>query len=154
MSDFSVITTYANNKHLFGGKATKKGVFEKTAEQTSGRLVKRQRGACERMGLVINGTRYSQYKCSEFFCKKVYLRFRINGVPCSLVLSERRVANHVLVFSICAHSKLKVVFGRSRLRHYGVLCRCFVHFLGLLRVNRSVLVHISKKLFQKPLLLP
>ena len=79
---------------------------------------------------------------------------RINGVPFSLVLSERRVANHVLVFSICALSKHRVVFGRSRLRRYGVLCRCFVHFLGLLRVNRSVLVHISKKLFQKPLLLP
>ena len=111
-----------------GGKATKKGVFEKTAEQTSGRLVKRQRGACERMGLVINGTRYSQYKCSEFFCKKVYLRFRINGVPCSLVLSERRVANHVLVFSICALSKRRVVFGRSKLRRYGVFMSLFCTF--------------------------
>ena len=133
MSDFSVITTYANNKHLFGGKATKKGVFEKTAEQTSGRLVKRQRGACERMGLVTNGTRYSQYKCSEFFCKKVYLRFRINGVPFSLILSERRVANHDLVFSICAISKLIVVFVcKAFFTLYAImafLCHFFVHQL-------------------------
>ena len=35
---------------------------------------------------------------------------RINGVPFSLVPSERRVANHVLVFSIWAFSKLRVVF--------------------------------------------
>ena len=35
---------------------------------------------------------------------------RINGVPFSLVPSGRRVANHVLVFSICALSKLRVVF--------------------------------------------
>ena len=37
------ITTYANNKHLFGGKATKKDVFGKIAEQftkASGRLVR------------------------------------------------------------------------------------------------------------------
>ena len=37
-----LITTYADNKHRFGGKATKKDVFEKIAEQftkTSGRLV-------------------------------------------------------------------------------------------------------------------
>ena len=37
-----LITTYADNKHLFGGKATKKDVFEKIAEQFTkapGRLV-------------------------------------------------------------------------------------------------------------------
>ncbi|KAL9978263.1 hypothetical protein ACROYT_G015761 [Oculina patagonica] len=37
-----LITTYVDNKHRFGGKATKKEVFEKIAEQfttTSGRLV-------------------------------------------------------------------------------------------------------------------
>lgn len=37
-----LITTYADNKHRFGGRATKKEVFEKIAEQftkTSGRLV-------------------------------------------------------------------------------------------------------------------
>jgi len=28
-----LITTYANNKHLFGGKAMKKDLFEKIAEQ-------------------------------------------------------------------------------------------------------------------------
>ena len=36
--------------------------------------------------------------------------FKINGVPFSLVLSGRRVANHVLVFSICVLSKLRVIF--------------------------------------------
>ena len=49
-----LITTNADNKHLFGGKATKKDVFEKIGEQFTkafGRLVKRQREACERMGL-------------------------------------------------------------------------------------------------------
>jgi len=37
-----LITTYADNKHLFGGKATRKDVFENIAEQftkASGRLV-------------------------------------------------------------------------------------------------------------------
>ena len=37
-----LITTYADNKHLFGGKATKKDVFVKIAElftKASGRLV-------------------------------------------------------------------------------------------------------------------
>ena len=61
MSDF--ITKYVDNKHLFGGKATKRDVFEKLAEKftkASGRLVRRQRGACERMGLVTNGTGSSQ----------------------------------------------------------------------------------------------
>ena len=58
-----LITTYADNKRLFGGKAKNKNAFEKTAEQftkVSGHLVKRQRGACERMGLVTNGTHSSQ----------------------------------------------------------------------------------------------
>ena len=62
MSDFSD-NHIADNKHLFGGKATKKDVFEKIAEQftkASGRLVKRQRGACERMGLEAYGTGSSQ----------------------------------------------------------------------------------------------
>ena len=35
--------------------------------------------------------------------------FKIN-VPFSLVLSGRRVTNHVLVFSICAPLKVRVVF--------------------------------------------
>ena len=35
---------------------------------------------------------------------------RINGVPFSLALSETRVANHALVFSIRALSKFRVVF--------------------------------------------
>ena len=35
---------------------------------------------------------------------------RINGVPFSLVLSGKRVTNHVLVFSIRAFSKLRGVF--------------------------------------------
>ena len=37
--------------------------------------------------------------------------------PLSLVLSGRRVANHVLVFSICALSKLIVVFVCTRLSY-------------------------------------
>ncbi len=62
-----LIIPYADNKHLFGGKVTKKDVFEKTAEQfikASGRLVKRQR-----MGLMTNGTHTLQWKFSESFCK-------------------------------------------------------------------------------------
>ena len=89
----------------------------------------------------------------NFFVKNLPA-VRINGVIFSLVLSERRVANRVLVFSICAFSQLRVVFDRSKLRRYGVFMSLFVHFLGLLHVNRSVLVQVSKKLFQKPLLLP
>ena len=48
---------------------------------------------------------------------------RINGVPFSLVRSERRVANHVLVFLICALSKLTVMFVCKFfciIRRYGV----------------------------------
>ena len=77
-----LITTQANNKHLFGGKVTKEDMFEKIAEQftkPSGCFVKRQRGACKQMGLVANGTcgkwnalfpnEKSQYKFSEIFCQ-------------------------------------------------------------------------------------
>ena len=53
-----LITTYADNKHLFGGEATKKDLFESTAQQSiikaSGRLVKRKREACELMALMTN----------------------------------------------------------------------------------------------------
>ena len=55
---------------------------------------------------------------------------------CSLVLSERRVTNHVLVFSICALSKLRVVFVCNVFLHYEpFIWRFYVtffeHFLGL-----------------------
>ena len=74
MSDFS----YVDNKHLFVGKATKKDVFEKIAEQfteASGRLVKRQRGAWERMGLVTNATRSCQTKIPNI----TFPKFLVNG---------------------------------------------------------------------------
>ena len=75
MSDF--ITKYVDNKHLFGGKATKRDVFEKLAEKftkASGRLVRRERGACERIGLndkwkALFPDGNSQQKFSEIFCK-------------------------------------------------------------------------------------
>ena len=54
---------------------------------------------------------------------------RINGVPFSLVLSERRVANHMVVYvSICYLSKLRVVFV---CKFMAFLSHFFVHFLGL-----------------------
>ena len=73
-----LITTQANNKHLFGGKVTKEDMFEKIAEQftkPSGCFVKRQRGACKQMGLVANGTRSSQMKSLNIN----FLKFFVNG---------------------------------------------------------------------------
>ena len=58
-----LITTHADNKHLFDRKATNKDACEKIAEQftkASGFSVKRRRGTCKRMGLVANGTLSSQ----------------------------------------------------------------------------------------------
>ena len=58
-----LIITYADNEHLIGRNATKKDLFEQIPEQftkASGRLVKRQRGACERVGLLTNVTHSSQ----------------------------------------------------------------------------------------------
>ena len=56
-----LITTHADNKYLFDGKATNKDVFEKihtpVAEQftkASVFLVKQRRGACKRMALFPN----------------------------------------------------------------------------------------------------
>ena len=55
---------------------------------------------------------------------------RINDFPFSLVLSERRVANHVLLFSICVLSKLRVVFlWKAFFLHYTLLWRFHVTFL-------------------------
>ena len=63
----------------------------------------------------------------------------INGVPFSLVLLGRRVTNHVLVFSICALSRLRVVFVCKDFLHYTPLWRFYVaffaHFLGLFHGN-------------------
>ena len=60
---------------------------------------------------------------------------RINGVPFSMILSERRVANHVLVFSISAlfqSSELCLFVGHfCIIRRYGVFMSIFVHFLGV-----------------------
>ena len=74
-----LITTYADNKHLFGGKATKKDAFEKMGKQftkASGRLVKRrQRGYCERMRNVTNGTRSSQTEIPN----RNFPKFFVNG---------------------------------------------------------------------------
>ena len=75
-----LITTHADNNHLFDGKATNKDAFEKIAEQftkASVFSVKRRRGACKRMGLVTNGTLSSQTEIPrtpnrnfpKFFCK-------------------------------------------------------------------------------------
>ena len=71
-TDISLLmTTYADNKYLFGGKGTKKDVFEKIAEaKASGGLVKRQRGACERMGLVTKwNALFPNGNFPVFFCK-------------------------------------------------------------------------------------
>ena len=73
-----LITTYADNKHLFDGKATNKDAFEKIAEhftKASGVLVKRRRGACKRMGLVTNGTLSSQTEIP----KRNFPNFFVNG---------------------------------------------------------------------------
>ena len=64
---------------------------------------------------------------------------RINGVPFLLVLSGTRVANHALVFSIRALSKLRHVFVCKAFLHYTMLWRFYVaflvHFLGLFRMS-------------------
>ena len=57
-----------------------------------------------------------------------------NRVPFSLVLSARRVANHVLILSICALSKLRVVFACKKFcfirRRYGVFYVTFCIFVS------------------------
>ena len=63
---------------MFGGKATNKDALEKTAEQftkASGRLVERQRRACERMGLVKNETHSSQTEIPN----RNFPKFFVNG---------------------------------------------------------------------------
>ena len=76
-----LITTHADNKHLFDGKATNKDSFEKIAEQftnASGFLVKRRRGACKRMGLVTNGTLFSQTE-NPRIPNRNFPKFFVNG---------------------------------------------------------------------------
>ena len=76
-----LITTHADNKHLFDGKATKKDAFAKIAEQftnASGFLVKRRRGACKRMGLVTNGTLFSQTEIPRI-PNRNFPKFFVNG---------------------------------------------------------------------------
>ena len=58
-----------------------------------------------------------------------YLRLGSTVFPLSLVLSGRRIANHVLVFSICTISKLIVVFVCKAFLHYTPLWRFYVIFL-------------------------
>ena len=86
-----LITTYADNKHLFGGKAKNKNAFEKIVEQftkVSGRLVKRQRGACERMGLVTNGTHSSETEIPKTNFPKCFLNGKRPPSP-GWILSQR-----------------------------------------------------------------
>ena len=76
-----LMTTHADNKHLFDGKATNKDSFEKIAEQftnASGFLVKRRRGACKRMGLVTNGTLFSQTEIPRIPIRN-FPKFFVNG---------------------------------------------------------------------------
>ena len=76
-----LITTHADNNHLFDGKATNKDAFEKIAEQftkASGFSVKRRRGACKRMGLVTNGTLSSQTEIPRI-PNRTFLNFFVNG---------------------------------------------------------------------------
>ena len=54
---------------------------------------------------------------------------RINGVTFPLVLSERRVANHVLVYS-----KLRVVYVCKAFLHHTPLWPCYVAFLYIFLV--------------------
>ena len=55
---------------------------------------------------------------------------RINGVPFLFVLSGRRVANHVLVFLICALSKLRVfVCSKACFALYALWCFYIAHFI-------------------------
>ena len=73
-----LITTHADNKHLFDGKATNKDAFEKIAEhftKASGVLVKWRKGACKRMGLVTNGTLSSQTEVPN----RNFPNFFVNG---------------------------------------------------------------------------
>ena len=58
---------------------------------------------------------------------------RINGVTFPLVLSQRRVANHVLVFQAQSCVCLQGFFASYAVM--ALLCRFFVHFLGLFHVN-------------------
>ena len=58
-----------------------------------------------------------------------YLRLGSTVFLLSLVLSGKRVANHVLVFSICALSKLIVVIICKAFLHYTPLWRFYVTFL-------------------------
>ena len=87
-----LITTHADNKHLFDGKATNEDAFEKIAEhftKASGVLVKRRRGACKRMGLVTNGTLSSQTEIPNIN----FRNFFVNGkrpVFCSWVQPLRK----------------------------------------------------------------
>ena len=61
---------------------------------------------------------------------------RINGVPFSLVLSERRVANHMLVYvSICYLSKLRVVFVCKFLSLWRFYVTFLYIFLACFHVN-------------------
>ena len=78
-----LITTHADNKHLFDGKGTNKDASEKIAEQFNLPthlvfLVKRRRGACKRMGLVTNGTLFSQTEIPRI-PNRNFPKFFVNG---------------------------------------------------------------------------
>ena len=96
MSDFSD-NHITDNKRRRKTKATKKDVFEKIAEQltkASGRLVKRQRGTCERMALVTNGTRSSQTE----ILNRNFPKFFVNGKrPNSPSLYRRPYQNSCVI---------------------------------------------------------
>ena len=88
-----LVTTHADNKHLFDGKATNKDAFEKIAERftkASCVLVKQRRGAFKRMGLVTNGTLSSQTEIPNRNFPKVF----VNGKrPLPLVGSPPQFPN-------------------------------------------------------------
>ena len=91
-----LIITYADNKHLIGGKTTKKNLFKKLAEQftkASGRLFKRQRGACERMGLVTNGTHSSQTEIPNRNFWEIFVNGKRPRSPCILLGHLRCLAS-------------------------------------------------------------
>ena len=88
-----LITTHADNKHLFDWKATNKDAFEKIAEQftkASAFLVKRRRGACKRMGLVTNGTLSSPTEILRIPNRK-FPKFFVNGKRPNLFCSLTRL---------------------------------------------------------------
>ena len=77
---------------------------------------------------------------------------RINGVPFSLVLSGKRVTNHVLVFSIRAFSKLRGVFLCEAffriIRRKGVLMSFFLYFMIVSEGNKLPALSLEVKKFK------